>query len=117
MSQLEASPAATCPFAFMRCGKCGRICTKPEMERALGFDAAQKACPCGSLKYTATDITWRDYELPQVARFMLAQFSEAEILSDMQTEASEEGLSESAIARHLASLQSALQDLTRAVIH
>lgn len=117
MKALDSAPTATCPFAFMRCGKCGRICTKTEMERALGFCAESRACPCGSLKYAATDVTWRDYVLPQVLRFLRTQFSDVAILDDMRMEAESEGLSATAIERHLSGLQSAMHDLAPAVIH
>ena len=55
-----------CEYDFMRCAKCGRLCTKLEMERALGPEGTGAACPCGSLKYQPTNLVWWEWVYPRV---------------------------------------------------
>jgi hypothetical protein len=53
----------------MRCGKCGRLITKLEMQRALQPKGHGEACPCGSRKYLPVNLSWHHWLLPRVLRF------------------------------------------------
>jgi len=50
-------------FDFMKCQKCGRLCTKLEIDRGLGKG---EICPCGSLKYAPVNLIWWQWMLPRV---------------------------------------------------
>lgn len=65
----SAALAQVCEFDFMRCEKCGRIITKPEMQIAIGAEGTGKACPCGGMKYTPIDLPWWGWGLPRVWAF------------------------------------------------
>lgn len=56
-------------FDFMRCGKCGRLCTKPELERML--DRGTGACPCGALKYYPVNFKRHYLKYPRVWWFAI----------------------------------------------
>lgn len=60
---------ALCAYDFMECGKCGRLCTKREMERALGVEGSGRACPCGSTKYQPTNPSFWQLWQPKVLIF------------------------------------------------
>lgn len=71
-----------CDFDFMRCRKCGRLMTKPEMERAICIGAGGTvagtglACPCGSLGYLPTNPRGLEWLLPRVVTFAWARVQE-----------------------------------------
>ena len=54
---------------FWRCYNCGRLCTTPEMNKALGVGGSGQACPCGSMRYTPSNIPWWGWFLPRVWKF------------------------------------------------
>lgn len=54
---------------FWRCDKCLRLCTKPEMDQALGIGGTGRACPCGSMRYRPANLPWWGWLLPRVWRF------------------------------------------------
>jgi hypothetical protein len=63
----------TVPYDFYRCGKCGRLVTQPEMQRAVGVGGTGRACPCGSLRYSPINLPWWGLLLPRVWHFALAR--------------------------------------------
>lgn len=83
-----------CDFDFMKCQKCGRICTNTEVVAAIGPGGHGKICPCGSLKYSPYQIAWRDYGLPQVVRYAreVLYFTDREVRADLWVETTAEGL-------------------------
>jgi hypothetical protein len=66
---LKPEVSQLCEYDFMRCGKCGRLMTKPEMQKALGLGSDGRACPCGSLKYLPVNVRWFDWMRPRVLSF------------------------------------------------
>ena len=56
-------------FDFYRCDRCGRLCTQPEMMRALGREGTGHVCPCGGLKYRPTNLRWFERSYPRVWTF------------------------------------------------
>lgn len=55
-------------FDFYRCLKCNRMITHLEMEDRV---PTGKVCPCGALKYSPINPTWKHFFLPRVWRFSL----------------------------------------------
>lgn len=53
-------------YDFMKCQKCGRLITKPEIDEKL---ASGNICPCGSLKYSPVNILWWQWVFPRVWKF------------------------------------------------
>ncbi|HYE89036.1 MAG TPA: hypothetical protein VEA16_21950 [Vicinamibacterales bacterium] len=78
-----------CEFDFMKCQKCGRICTNTEIVAALGPGGTGEICTCGSLKYSPYQIDWTDYALPQVIRYARAGlgFTDEQVRADLWLEA------------------------------
>lgn len=65
----SAALSQVCDYDFMRCEKCGRVVTKPEVLRAIGDGTAAgtgKPCPCGGMKLTPIDLPWWGWLLPRV---------------------------------------------------
>ena len=62
-----------CRWDFMRCQSCHRLCTKLELERALGRNVTGLACPCGGIKYMPVNLPWWGWILPRVWVFALAR--------------------------------------------
>jgi hypothetical protein len=57
-------------FDFYKCAGttgCGRIITKPEMEKALATTG--KPCPCGGQNFSPIDLPWYGWVLPRVWYF------------------------------------------------
>lgn len=66
---MEAALSQMCAYDFMKCAKCGRLCTKPEIVVALGVGGTGQACPCGSMRYQPTNLPWWGWLLPRVWQF------------------------------------------------
>jgi len=66
---LKPEVSQLCEYDFMRCGKCGRLMTKPEMQKALGNGSTGQPCPCGSQKYLPVNLKWTDWVRPRVWTF------------------------------------------------
>lgn len=67
---MNAVPAtALCDYDFLQCKRCGRICTKPEVDRALGPLGTGQVCKCGSIKYSPINLPWWGVFLPRVWSF------------------------------------------------
>jgi hypothetical protein len=64
-------PNETAAVDFWHCEKCGRLCTKLEMDGALGLTPRASACPCGGLKFSPTNLPWWGWVLPRVWIFAL----------------------------------------------
>ena len=56
-------------YDFMKCEKCGRIVTKPEVLVAIGPGGNGQACPCGSMKFLPMNLPWWGWFLPRVWKF------------------------------------------------
>ena len=63
-----AALSQVCQFDFMRCEKCGRLVTKPEIVRALENGTGQP-CPCGGMKLQPMNLPWWGWLLPRVWAF------------------------------------------------
>jgi hypothetical protein len=88
-------------YEFYKCLRCLRICSQTEMLAAIGQDGAGSACPCGGLKYSPVQVTWRDFYLPQVITFARHKFGETadqNLQRALWDEAREDGLTDEAIA-------------------
>src|SRR3990167_390531 len=70
----RAAFEALCMYDFMKCQKCGRLCTKPEMERGLGRHGTGSVCPCGSMKYAPVNPPAWAFLLPRVLAFAGRRF-------------------------------------------
>lgn len=98
-------------YDFLRCLKCNRLCTRLEESRGLGVGKTGRICPCGGLKYSPTDATWRDYEQVQVIQFARSEFGAAAdymLVSDMMHEAEIEGLTAEAVGLYAGRLLAAI---------
>jgi hypothetical protein len=100
-------------FDFYRCEKCHRICTKLEWDAAMGVQGTGRACPCGGVKFSPTDVTWREYAQPQIIRYARLslsggglnvsdeeqdrEFADARLCEDLIKEARVEGLGDALI--------------------
>ena len=62
----EARPAIseTDDFDFYRCYKCNRLITK--LEEIVARTITGQICPCGSRKYTPSNLPWWGWFLPKV---------------------------------------------------
>jgi len=58
-------------FDFYRCGKCQRLITRVEEMKAYSKKATKPGaiCPCGSPKYSPTNLVWYEWFLPRVLLF------------------------------------------------
>ena len=102
-------------YEFYRCLRCLRICSQTEMLAAIGQDGSGSACPCGGLKYSPVQVTWRDYHLPQVVRFARHTFGETadqDLQRALWDEATAEGLTDEAIAAAIDQVRIAQAGLT-----
>jgi hypothetical protein len=58
-------------YDFYKCKKCGRLITR--IEEMLAFVPGTKhyghICPCGSQKYSPTNLPWWGWLLPRVWKF------------------------------------------------
>jgi len=86
---------ALCEFDFMKCLKCGRVCTNTEVTAAIEPGGDGAVCPCGSLKYGPYQVAWRDYALPQVIRYARERlgFTDQAVRADLWLETGVERLS------------------------
>lgn len=95
-------------YEFYKCLRCLRICSQTEMLAAVGAEGSGHACPCGGLKYSPVQVTWRDYAQPQVIRFARHKFGETadqDLQRALWDEAKEDGLTEAAIADEIDKLR------------
>ena len=103
-------------YDFYRCEKCRRLCTKLEWDAAMGLHGTGRVCPCGGIKFSPSNVTWRDYVLPQVIRYARAGSSDrseadAKLCEDLILEARLEGLTEAAIQEAVRQLSEAQQQI------
>lgn len=56
---------------FWRCHECGRLCTRVEMDMALGVGGTGAACSCGSGRYVPANLPWYGWMFPRVLSFAI----------------------------------------------
>jgi hypothetical protein len=78
-------------YDFYRCQRCQRLVTQREMILGLSQRSGIAICPCGALKFSPTQVTWRDYRLEQVIRFARERYSDQAVRADLRAEMADEG--------------------------
>lgn len=58
-------------YDFYRCYACHRLITSPEMDEGLHPAPGQspRVCPCGSMRFSPSDLQWYDWLKPRVLYF------------------------------------------------
>ena len=69
LARAQAAIGDSPPYDFYRCCHCYRLIPQPQLVRALEQRDSAAVCPCGAVKFKASNPLWWEYLLPRVVAF------------------------------------------------